>query len=71
MLRSLREMLSCAAGRRIRMTAREIEVDRTMFVAADVEEQGKFLHVAEMRREGRKAPGHLGVAFEHFVDVWC
>src|SRR6267143_424168 len=47
----------------------EVEIDGTMLITAGVEEQGEFLHVAEMRRESRVALGHLGVAFKHFVDI--
>ena len=47
----------------------EIEIDRAVLVAAGVQQQSKLLHVEEVRHESGVAPGHLGVAFEDFVDV--
>src|SRR5947207_841049 len=47
----------------------EIEVDGAALVAAGVEEQSEFLHVAKTGRERGVTLGHLGVAVENFVDV--
>src|SRR6266436_1631393 len=47
----------------------KIEVDGTALVAAGVEEQSEFLHIAEARRERGVTLGHFRVAFEDFVNV--
>src|SRR6266567_385634 len=47
----------------------KIEIDRAVLVAAGVEEQSEFLHVAEARSERGVTLGHLRVAFDDFVDV--
>ena len=70
MLRSLRTMLIicfCASSSMTR--SGKIEIDGAVFVAARVQQQREFLHVAKMRRERCVTRGGFGVAFEHFVDV--
>src|SRR5260370_1235027 len=48
---------------------REIEIDGATFVAAGVEQQSEFLHIAEAGRERGVTLGHFRVGFEDFVDV--
>src|SRR6266851_5573466 len=47
----------------------KIEIDRAMLVAAGVEQQRKFFHIAEARRQRGVTLGHLRVALDNFVDV--